>query len=76
VQLREFFIAKWAVAYCKLLPQSKAEWLTLTKVASPPKKCKQSQVPMVSGDSSLKIQQAALHNLLHQLPALLFSCSE
>jgi hypothetical protein len=62
--------AKWAEAYCKLLPQSQEEWQTLVSVATPPRKCKLSVGPMESGDGSLtrKTQQAALHHLLDQLP--------
>jgi hypothetical protein len=57
VQLGDFLRsdnAKWAEAYCKLLPQNKEEWQTLKR--------KQSLGPMISGDGSLtlKIQQAAL----------------
>jgi hypothetical protein len=75
VQLGDFLRsdnAKWALAYCKLLPQSKQEWQALANVASPPKNCKQSQGKIISGGGSptLKIQQAALHHLLDQLPAL------
>jgi hypothetical protein len=75
VQLGDFLRsdnAKWAVAYCKLLPQRKEEWQTLANAATPPKTCKQRQGPMVSGDGSLtlKTQQAALHHLLDQLPGL------
>jgi hypothetical protein len=75
VQLGDFLRsnnAKWALAYYKLLPQSKEEWQALTKVASPAKRRKQSQGQMVVGDGSptLTIQQAALHHLLDQLPGL------
>jgi hypothetical protein len=73
VQLGDFLgsnNAKWAEAYCKLLPQSKEEWQTLANVASPPTKRKQSLGPMDSGGGplTLKTQQAALHHLLDQLP--------
>jgi hypothetical protein len=73
VQLCDFLgsdNAKWAEAYCKLLPQNKEDWQTLANVASPPTKRKQGLGPMDSGDGSLtlKTQQAALHHLLDKLP--------